>query len=578
MTISRRTLLGTGAAALIAPQIAWSATDPFAVAPKGDVRIIHMTDTHAQAVPTQFREPSENIGIGAARGRPPHLVGEAFLKYFHMPQGGRPAHAFTYLDFERAAHQFGPLGGFANLKTVIDQLRAEAGPGRSLLVDGGDLTQGSGVANLSQGLDMVALGNLLGIDIMTGHWEFTYGEDGLAKIIQAFKGKFVAQNVFLTDDASFANKPAFDAASGRVFPPYTIEERGGYQIAVIGQAFPYVPIAHPARFTPDWTFGIHPAKLQAVIDEVRGKHKVDAVMLLSHNGMDVDLALAAQVSGIDIIMGGHTHDAVPVPQLVSNKSGKTFVTNAGTAGKFLAVLDLKLAKGRLVDLHYTLLPIYADMIKPDTTVTAEIAKWRAPHAALLDEELGEVGELLYRRGNFTGSMDQVICKAIAHEMDAQIVLSPGFRWGNSFVTGHKLTMGDLLSETAMTYPSVYVTNMSGATLKSTLEDVCDNLFNPNPFYQQGGDMVRVGGMNYACTPANSIGSRISAMTLDDGNLIDASKTYKVAGWASVSLPQDTKPVWDVVATHLRQMKTINVAKPNTIKLVGVAGNPGYAQV
>ncbi|HQU02958.1 MAG TPA: metallophosphoesterase, partial [Acetobacteraceae bacterium] len=363
----------------MAPQIAWSATEPFAVAPKGDVRIIHMTDTHAQAVPVQFREPSENIGIGAARARPPHLVGDAFLKYFHMPQGGRPAHAFTYLEFERAAHQFGPLGGFANLKTVIDQLRAEAGPGRSLLVDGGDLTQGSGVANLSQGLDMVALGNLLGIDIMTGHWEFTYGEAGLAKIIQAFKGKFVAQNVFLTDDASFANKPAFDATSGRVFPPYTIEERGGYQIAVIGQAFPYVPIAHPARFTPDWTFGIHPAKLQAVIDELRGKHKVDAVMLLSHNGMDVDLALASQVSGIDIIMGGHTHDAVPVPQLVINKSGKTFVTNAGTAGKFLAVLDLKLAKGRLVDLHYTLLPIYADMIKPDTAVTAEIAKWRAPH-------------------------------------------------------------------------------------------------------------------------------------------------------------------------------------------------------
>jgi sulfur-oxidizing protein SoxB len=468
------------------------------------------------------------------------------------------------------------MGGFAHMKTLIDRLRTDAGPGRSMLVDGGDLTQGSGVANLSGGMDMVALANQLGVDAMTGHWEFTYGEDGLHKIIAGLKGQFIAQNVFLTDDAAMANAPAFDPASGRVFPPYVIREIGGYQVAIIGQAFPYVPIAHPARFTPDWTFGIHPDTLQQTVDALRTVQKVDAVLLLSHNGMDTDLALAAKVTGIDIIMGGHTHDAVPVPQIVSNAGGKTFVTNAGTAGKFVAVLDLSLGKGALKGLNYTLVPVFSNEIKADPGVAQVVEQWRAPHKAMLEEELADVETLLYRRGNFTGTMDQLICDALLEQLDAQIVMSPGFRWGNTVLPGGKMTMEDLLSETAMTYPDVYVQMMSGAAIKSAMEDVCDNLFNPDPFYQQGGDMVRMGGMNYACAPANTIGNRISAMTLDNGETIDAAKMYKVAGWASVSKPQTTKPVWDVVADHLRAKKTVRIEKRNEIKVIGITNNPGYA--
>ena len=578
MKLSRRSLLASaGALPFTMPAAYAAAADMYDVPLHADARIIHITDTHAQANPVQFREPSVNIGVGAANGRPPHLVGEAFLKYFDIPAGGSAAHAFTFLDFERAAHKYGPMGGFAHLKTLIDQLRNQAGASRTMLVDGGDLTQGSGVANLSGGQDMIALANILGTDVLTGHWEFTYGEDGLAKLIAAFKGKFVAQNVFLTDDAAFANKPAFDNASGHVFPPFTIREMGGYQIGVIGQAFPYVPIAHPGRFVPDWTFGIHPDTMQKSVNDLRNNHKVDAVVLLSHNGMDTDLALAAQVSGIDIIMGGHTHDAVPIPQIVKNPGGKTFVTNAGSAGKFVAVLDLSLAKGALKGLQYRLLPVYANEIKADPVMQAEITKWRAPHQAMLEEKLADVETLLYRRGNFTGTMDQMICDALLQEMDAQIVLSPGFRWGNSVLAGGPMTMEDLLSETAMTYGDVYVSMMTGAQIKAAMEDVCDNLFNPDPFYQQGGDMVRVGGMNYACAPNEKIGNRISEMTLTNGQLLDASKTYKVAGWASVSQPQNTPPVWDVVAKYLRDKKTVRITKPNVTRVIGISKNAGYAQ-
>ncbi|HEX7389478.1 MAG TPA: thiosulfohydrolase SoxB, partial [Acidiphilium sp.] len=430
MKLTRRAaMIAAGSTALL-PRIGFSATDPYDVPMQGDVRIIHQTDTHANALPVQYREPSQNIGVGNARGQPPHLVGEAFLDYYHMKPGSRSAHAFTFLDFENLARRFGPLGGFAHLKTAIESLRAGAGPGRSILLDGGDLCQGTGVANLSGGLNMVALGNLLGIDAMTGHWEFTYGQDGIGKIISAFKGKFIAQNVFLSAEAGMTGKPAFDQTSGSVFEPFIIRELGGYRVGIIGQAFPYVPIAHPRRFTPDWRFGIHPDTMQKYADALRQKHKVDTVLLLSHNGMAVDLKLASEVTGIDVILGGHTHDAVPTPVVVKNAGGRTIVTNAGTAGNFVAVLDLDLAKGRLRDLHYRLLPIYADRIRPDAAVAAEIGKWRKPHEAMLGETLAETQTLLYRRNNFYGSVDQVIMDALRTEMDAEIAFSPGFRWGN----------------------------------------------------------------------------------------------------------------------------------------------------
>ncbi|MGH7067747.1 MAG: thiosulfohydrolase SoxB [Acetobacteraceae bacterium] len=576
MSTTRRAILTGGGAALLLPAPSRAASAPYYELPmRGNARILHLTDTHAQALPVHYREPSENLGIGAADGRPPHIVGRPFLRYYGIPPGTRPAHAFTCLEFEALARRFGPLGGFAQLKTMIGALRAAAGPGQSLLLDGGDLCQGSGIANREGGLDMVALANLLGTDALTGHWEFTYGEAGIARIIAAFKGTFIAQNVFLSDEAGMQGKPAFDAATGQVFRPYIVRTLGAHRVAVIGQAFPYVPIAHPPRLVPDWRFGIRVANLQKMVDEVRGHEHADAVLLLSHNGMDVDLKLAAHVSGIDVILGGHTHDAVPIAVKIANAGGATLVTNAGTAGNFLGVLDLTVAKGRIDDARYTLLPVYADMIAPDAAVAHAIAASRAPYQALLDEKLAEVGEVLYRRNNFYGSIDQVIGDALREEMDAEIALSPGFRWGNSYLPGGAFTMGDLLAETAITYPAVYSAEMTGAAIKAMMEDVCDNLFNRDPYYQQGGDMVRVSGMNYACAPREPIGRRISEMELTDGSPIAPAKAYKIASWASVSLPQTGKPVWDVVAANLRRKKAITIASPNRIKLLGVAGNPGY---
>ena len=551
------------------------ADDLYDIGRFGNARVLHMTDTHAQLAPVHFREPSVNIGIGSMAGRPPHLVGQAFLDRFGIAPKGRLAHAFTYLDFAESARRFGRLGGFAHLKTLVDRLRADAGAGRSLLLDGGDLWQGSGLANMMRGEDMVEAANMLGIEAMTGHWEFTYGEEKLRANIEKFKGEFLAQNVFLTEEAAFDNKPAFDAASGRVFKPATIKEVGGYRIGVVGQALPYVPIAHPKRFVPDWTFGIHEPEMQKTVDELRQKDKVDAVVLLSHNGMDLDLKLASRVTGIDVILGGHTHDAVPQPVSVANAGGKTLVTNAGSAGKFLGVLDLELAKGAVKDMRYRLLPIYSGLLKPDPAMQALIDRLNRPHAARFAEPLAVAGDLLYRRGNFNGTMDQLICDALRHELDAEIALSPGFRWGNSLLPGQPITMEDVLSETAITYPEVYVQEMTGAQIKAVMEDICDNLFNPDPYYQQGGDMVRIGGMDYACAPAEGVGKRITDLTLDDGRPLDADKSYKVAGWASVN-PQQGKPVWDVFATYLRGQKTARPNKLNRVALKGIASNPGIA--
>ncbi len=569
--------LTAAAASGLIPRIGRAAEgdDIYDVGRFGNVRLLHMTDTHAQLNPVHFREPSVNLGVGGMAGRPPHLVGNAFLKHFNIAPGGRLAHACTYLDFAEAAHKYGRLGGFAHLKTLIDRLRAEAGAGASLLLDGGDLWQGSGLANAMGGADMVEAANLLGTEIMTGHWEFTYGEAGLRANLKRFKGEFLAQNVFLTEEAAFGDKPAFDPASGRVFKPAAVREVGGHRIGIVGQAFPYVPIAHPKRFTPDWTFGIRESELQQIVDDLRQKDKVDAVILLSHNGMDADLKLASRIAGIDVILGGHTHDLAPRPIVAANAGGKTLVTNGGSAGKFLTVLDLELAKGAVKDLRYHYLPVFSGLLKPDPAMHALIERLRKPHAAALDEKLAVTGDLLYRRGNFNGTTDQLICDALRQELDAELAFSPGFRWGNTVLPGEAITMDDVLSETAITYPEVYVAEMTGAQIKAVMEDVCDNLFNPDPYYQQGGDMVRIGGMDYACAPAEKVGSRISDMALDDGRKLDADKTYKVAGWASVN-PQSGKPVWDIFANYLRGLKTAKPMKYNRVALKGVSNNPGVA--
>jgi S-sulfosulfanyl-L-cysteine sulfohydrolase len=579
MTIRRRDFLkATGIVALSGtlPRLARAVDSPslYDLERFGNARVLHLTDTHAQLRPVYFREPSVNIGIGEMLGRPPHLVAKAFLDRFGIPPDSAEAYAFTSVDFEKSAPRFGKLGGFAHLKTLVDRLRGDVGQGRSLLLDGGDLWQGTGLANAMQGADMVEAANLLGIEAMTGHWEFTYGEAALRANLERFKGEFLAQNVFLTEEAAFNDAKAFDPASGRVFKPATIKELGGTRIAVIGQAFPYVPIAHPKRFTPDWTFGIREEELQKLVNALRGNDKVDAVLLLSHNGMDVDLKLASRVTGIDVVLGGHTHDAVPQPIAVKNAGGVTLVTNAGSNGKFLGVLDLDIAKGKISDLRYHLLPIYSELLKPDPAMEALIEKLHATHDKEWSNQVGTADRLLYRRGNFSGSMDQLICDALRGELDAEIALSPGFRWGTTALSGQALTMEDVLAETAITYAATYAQSMSGSQIKDVLEDVCDNLFNADPYYQQGGDMVRVGGLSYACAPAESVGRRISESTLDSGRPLEPGKSYKVAGWASVG-EQQGKPVWDVLADHLRAGKT-STRRGAGVILKGVDGNPGIA--
>ncbi|WOH82259.1 thiosulfohydrolase SoxB [Bradyrhizobium sp. BEA-2-5] len=580
MIIRRREFLKAAAAATLTaglPRLARSAETAsiYDIERFGNARILHITDTHAQLNPVYFREPSVNIGIGEMAGRPPHLVGRAFLERFGIRPDSADAYAFTCFEFEKSAGRFGKLGGFAHLKTLVDRLRADVGERRSILLDGGDLWQGSALANAMNGADMVEVANLLGIEAMTGHWEFTYGEQSLRDNLERFKGEFLAQNVFLTEEAAFNDAPAFDKATGRVFKPSIIKEIGGHRVAIVGQAFPYVPIAHPKRFTPDWSFGIREEELQKHVDALRGTDKVDAVVLLSHNGMDVDLKLASRVTGIDVILGGHTHDAIPIPITVTNAGGVTLVTNAGSNGKFIGVLDLDLAKGKVANVRYRLLPVFAELLKPDPAMQTLIDKMRDPHVDEWNNKLASADRLLYRRGNFSGPVDEMICTALRAELDAEIALSPGFRWGITALSGQALTMEDLLAETAITYPETYVAKMTGSQIKDLLEDVCDNLFNVDPYYQQGGDMVRVGGLSYTCTPTETVGKRISELKLGNGRHLEVGKHYKVAGWASVN-QQSGAPIWDVVARHLRSGRPPNRDEPG-VTLKGVEDNPGIAR-
>ncbi|SHN72529.1 thiosulfohydrolase SoxB [Bradyrhizobium erythrophlei] len=579
MTLRRRDILKlTGAAALSGslPRLARSAEPGvYDLERFGNARILHITDTHAQLLPGYFREPSVNLGLGAMAGQPPHLVGRAFLDHFGIKPESADAYAFTSLEFEKSAARFGRLGGFAHLKTLVDRFRNEAGAQNSMLLDGGDAWQGTGLANALRGADMVEACNLLGVEAMTGHWEFTYGEETLRGNLERFKGEFLAQNVFLTEEAAFNGAKAFDPASGRVFKPAMIKQVGDYRVAVIGQAFPYVPIAHPKRLTPDWTFGIREQELQTLVDGLRSNDKADVVLLLSHNGMDVDLKLASRVRGLDVILGGHTHDAIPRPIAVTNASGKTLVTNAGANGKFLGVLDLDLAKGRVQDARYRLFPVFSELLKPDAEMAALIDKVHSPRVAAWSDKITTATRLLYRRDNFTGTVDQLICAALRREFDAEISLSPGFRWGATFLPNQPLTMEDVLAETAITYPETYVSRLTGSDIKNTLEDVCDNLFNPDPYYQQGGDMVRVGGLSYTCTPSEKVGRRISDLKLDNGRAIEPSKRYKVAGWAAINAQQGL-PVWEVVAKQLGAGKPFNPLAGN-VALRGVTGNPGIAE-
>ena len=530
-----------------------AAADPYDLPRFGNVHLLHFTDCHAQLLPTHFREPEFNLGTGASRGRPPHLTGEALLRHFRIRPASAEAHAFTHLDFESAARTYGKMGGFAHLAALVKRLRASRPD--ALLLDGGDTWQGSATALWSRAEDMAEAQRLLGVDLMTGHWEFTLGAERVMSLIGA-RANFLAQNVMTTD------------FEDPVFPAYAVVDMNRIPVAVIGQAYPYMPIANPRYFVPDWSFGIREAQLQKIVDQVRMRG-ARVVVLLSHNGMDIDLKLARRVRGIDAILGGHTHDAVPAPAIVPSPGWKTLVTSAGSNGKFLAVLDLDVREGGVAGYRYRLLPVFSNLIAPDRDMEAHIRKVRSPYETRLAEPLAVSEALLYRRGSFNGSFDQLILDALLEVQGAEIAFSPGFRLGTTILPGEAITRERLMDQTAITYPYTTLSEMTGAAIKAILEDVCDNLFNPDPYLQQGGDMVRVGGLRYTCRPGAKIGSRISDMSLGL-RAIEADKTYKVAGWAPVAEEARAAggaPIWEVVELYLRSRKTIKAPQLNLPRLL-----------
>jgi len=559
--LSRRELLQVAAAtAAIIPngltralaQQRLTQADLLAFEPLGNVTLLHVTDVHGQLVPVHFREPSANIGVGESKGQPPHISGKDFLTRFGIPERSAAAYALTSEDFAALAQSYGRIGGLDRLATAVKAARAQRGEDKVLLLDGGDTWQGSLGANRTKGQDMADCFKLLRPDAMTGHWEFTYGTDRVKQLADSLGFPFLAQNIRDTE----WQEPVFDA--------YKMFEKGGVKIAVIGQAFPYTPVANPRWMIPTWSFGIREDDVRANVEKAR-REGAQLVVLLSHNGFDVDRKLASRVPGIDVILTGHTHDALPEAVRV----GKTLLIASGSHGKFLSRLDLDVQGGAVKDFRYKLIPLFADAIAPDAEMAAAIAKARAPFAAELAREVGRSEALLYRRGNFAGTFDDLICAALLEQRDAEIALSPGFRWGTSVLPGAPITVEDIHNATAITYPQVYRMSMTGARLKEILEDVADNLFNPDPYYQQGGDMVRCGGLGYTIETAKPMGSRISALThLKSGQPIEPARDYTVAGWASVNEGTEGPPVWELVESYVARRKTVKVETNTSVKVIG----------
>ena len=521
---------------------------------KGQVTLLHLTDIHGQLKPIYFRPPSENYGVGDFEGVPPHLVGETFLNHFSIPAGSAYAYAHTMVDYLSLAKSYGKLGGLDRTATLIKAIRAERGDNKVLLLDGGDTWQGSYCSLKTQGADMVAAMNALKPDAMVGHWEFTLGKERVEELVDEMGYPFLGSNCFDTE---------WDE---RVFQSTAYFERGGIKVAVIGQHFPYTPISNPSHFVEGWSFGIRPDEIQSNIDEARD-NGAEIIVLLSHNGFDVDQKLAADISGIDVILTGHTHDAVPEAVRI----GKTLVLSSGSHGKYLGRIDLEVEGGQVVDASSTLIPVFSDVISPDSEMTSLIGQLRAPYEAECNRVIGKAGSLLYRRGNFNGSWDDVICDAIREERDVEIALSPGFRWGTTLLPDQPITIDDMYSQTAMNYPAVYRTEMTGEQLKIMLEDVCDNLFNPNPYYQQGGDMVRVGGLSYECAPKEVMGNRIQNMVFTPtGAPIEANKSYVVGGWASVNPDTEGPAIYDLLENYIQRKNLIIPSSAGAVTVKGMS--------
>jgi sulfur-oxidizing protein SoxB len=518
----------------------------------GNVSLIHVTDIHAQLKPIYFREPSVNIGVGGNRGAVPHVTGADFRKLYGIDDGSPSHYALSSGDFSSLAKAYGRVGGLDRVATVVNAIRADRPD--ALLLDGGDTWHGSYTCYHTEGQDMVNVMNGLKPDAMTFHWEFTLGSDRVAEIVEGLPFAALGQNIF---DAEW-DEPA------ELFPPYKFFERGGVKIAVIGQAFPYMPIANPGWMFPEYSFGIRDENMQAMVDEVRAKG-AECVVCLSHNGFDVDKSMASKVTGIDVILSGHTHDALPEPVLV----GETIVVASGSNGKFVSRVDLDIQNGRMMGFRHKLIPIFSDVITPDPEMTALIDEQRAPFKAELEEVIGQTDSLLYRRGNFNGTWDDLICDALMSEREADIAMSPGVRWGPSLIPGDDITREDLWNVTSMSYGKAYRSEMTGEFIKVILEDVADNIFNPDPYYQQGGDMVRIGGMGYRIDVRKPQGERITDMVLlKTGEAIDPAKNYVVAGWASVNEGTEGPQIWDVVEAHIKKLGTVTVQSNDSVTVVG----------
>ncbi|MEJ6559009.1 MAG: 5'-nucleotidase C-terminal domain-containing protein [Candidatus Thioglobus sp.] len=583
----------------------------YEVAKTGNARILHITDTHGNLLPNYFREPNVNLGFGPTYGQLPHVVGNKLLEQIGVKPGSAEAYAFTYNNFEELSNKYGKTGGFAQIKTVLESLRDSAGGiQNTLTIDGGDTWQGSGTSLWTRGADMVEACNMLGVDVMVGHWEFTYKEEETLKNIGFFKGDFLGQNVRILEDALMGDEYAtmtekfdgnglYSEDDAMPFKPYVIKNVGGHRIAVIGQAFPRTANANPQKyFFPDWSFGLREDEMSELVADIRENEKPDAVIVVSHNGMDVDIKMASRIVGIDAIFGGHTHDGMPKPIEVKNAGGVTVVTNAGCSGKYIGVMDLEIKDHKMVGYNYKMLPILTNLIKPDAAMVSYITKMRntkydknvvearsstmsnnpdrvgKTYDEILTEKLCSTTQTLYRRGNFMGTWDQVLVNSLREEHDADFAMSAGVRWGTSVPAGHDVTMEDLMTNTSMTYGETYVSEMKGAQLKDILEGVAENLFVQDPYLQSGGDMVRMGGMDYTIDPAAGLGNRISEMKDDAGTAIDPNKSYKVSGWAQVGSVGNGRLMWDVAADYLRKQGTLDLKKVNHPTVKGVKTNPG----
>jgi len=618
-------LMGIGATAAGASALFSSNAFSASKAPKGfydlpingNVRILHITDVHGQLRPVYFREPNVNLGVGDAYGRPPHVVGNKLLKAMNLKPKSAESYAYTYLDFENAAHKFGRTGGYPQVKTLLDKLRKQAGGKQNTItLDGGDLWQGSGTALWTRGVDMVEASNILGLDVMVGHWEFTYREAEVLSNVALFKGDFIGQNVRVKEDAlmgdeypklveQYDGRGLYDEDEGFAFQPYVIKEVNGARICIVGQAFPRTGNANPQEFFPDWSFGLREDDMIEMVKAIREREKPDAIVLLSHNGMDVDLKMAARIPGLNAVFGGHTHDGMPEPTMVKNVEGHDcWVTNAGSNSKYVGVMDFDIQDGKIKSMDYKMLPIISDWLEPDKEMEAYITQMRSTQYTdkivesrakkfnynkkrigktfdeILNEKLARADRLLYRRGNFMGTWDQVLCNALRHEYDADVAMSAGVRWGTTTLEGDWITMEDVMTQCAITYGETYVAEMSGHDLMNILEGVADNLFDTDPYLQSGGDMVRVGGMDYTIDPAKPLYERITDARLDNGHLIEADTMYKVAGWASVNRTPEGRLMWDVVHDYILAKrdddKVLRLPKINHPKLVGVKENPGIA--